>query len=269
MKLNARSTPLVALVVLLALLFAVGAPAKPQPTGKRPAKFQLVYGPAGEADLEPARDLARATGLFDDIVQGFNDTFALDEDIVVLFANDEEGPYYQAGEIVMSYQFLALHAFLFTELDYVESDEELAEKILNVTEFVLYHELAHALIDAYAIPILGREEDAADNLAAIVATSLDVGEIALVAADAIDMGLELQGGDIDDAEFWDVHSLDEQRMYSAICMVYGSNPKRYRGLLEDAAMPADKREACMIEFEEKRNAWLTVLQPYLKQPLFE
>ncbi len=136
-----------------------------------------------------------------------------------------------------------------------------------MTEFVLYHELAHALIDAYGIPILGREEDAADNLAALIATGLDVGEIALVAADSIDMGLVFQGGD-DDAEFWDVHSLDEQRIYSAICLVYGSNPKRYRALLEDEGMPADKQQECAVEFEERRDAWLAVLQPYLKQPLF-
>ena len=38
---------------------------------------------------------------------------------------------------------------------------------INNTWFVLYHEMGHMLIDQLGIPVLGREEDAVDNVAAM------------------------------------------------------------------------------------------------------
>src|SRR5688500_14135049 len=40
--------------------------------------------------------------------------------------------------------------------------------VLGNTVFILYHELGHALIDLLNLPVLGREEDAADNLASVM-----------------------------------------------------------------------------------------------------
>jgi hypothetical protein len=35
----------------------------------------------------------------------------------------------------------------------------------NNSLFVLYHEMAHLLVDQLRLPVLGKEEDAADNMA--------------------------------------------------------------------------------------------------------
>ena len=49
-----------------------------------------------------------------------------------------------------------------------EEREEADLFVLGNTVFILYHELGHALIDQLGLPVLGREEDAADNLASIM-----------------------------------------------------------------------------------------------------
>src|SRR4051812_6372549 len=49
-----------------------------------------------------------------------------------------------------------------------EEREEADLFVLGNTVFILYHELGHALIDLLGLPVLGHEEDAADNLASIM-----------------------------------------------------------------------------------------------------
>ncbi|HYI71139.1 MAG TPA: DUF4344 domain-containing metallopeptidase, partial [Skermanella sp.] len=49
-----------------------------------------------------------------------------------------------------------------------EQREEADLFVLGNTVFILYHELGHALIDQLGLPVLGHEEDAADNLASIM-----------------------------------------------------------------------------------------------------
>jgi hypothetical protein len=50
--------------------------------------------------------------------------------------------------------------------------EELAESILGSTLFTVSHELGHAIIGLFELPMLGPEEDAADTFAAIALLSV-------------------------------------------------------------------------------------------------
>lgn len=83
----------------------------------------------------------------------------------------------------MPYQFLMRNDQLVDAVEYDGSDEEKIDLILNLTEFVLYHEVGHALIDMLDIPVLGKEEDAVDGFAAVLATTMDLDDVALAAAD--------------------------------------------------------------------------------------
>jgi len=64
-------------------------------------------------------------------------------------------------------------------------EKEIDAKVLQVGEFVFYHEMGHALVDAYQLPVLGKEEDAVDTLAAIVSADfLEEPESALAGAES-------------------------------------------------------------------------------------
>ena len=47
-----------------------------------------------------------------------------------------------------------------------ETDDKAYAKMFDAVRFVFLHEIAHALIDQYALPIAGNEEDAADRCSA-------------------------------------------------------------------------------------------------------
>ena len=50
--------------------------------------------------------------------------------------------------------------------------KQLVEFIIGNTLFVLTHELGHGLINEFNMPVLGREEDAADSFAIVTALKM-------------------------------------------------------------------------------------------------
>ena len=131
---------------------------------------------------------------------------------------------------------------------------------------VLYHELGHALIQQFDIPMLAREEDAADNLATLLflAEKSPIGRDALVAVAMgwLDMHRD-DGGEPDSSTFADEHSLHIQRFFQIVCMLYGSDPERETAMADDARLPAERRETCVGEYEQIRSGWSRVLAPHM------
>lgn len=134
----------------------------------------------------------------------------------------------------------------------------------------LFHESGHMLIAEFGLPVLGREEDAVDNLATIVllAERKDVFDQALV--DTAD-GFWLQseeadaattGASGDDSAYYDEHGLDLQRSYAVVCLAVGSDAERFSDLADTYELPAERRERCAGEFEKVSRSWDAVLKPH-------
>jgi hypothetical protein len=127
--------------------------------------------------------------------------------------------------------------------------------------FIVLHETAHAVFSVLAVPVLGREEDAADQVAAYAATQLggDFAERMLRAAafmyDA-DSAARKPGED----DFADVHGLDRQRFYNVLCLAWGSDPKRYAFAKELGKLPEERASGCADEYHQVRYAVQTLIR---------
>jgi hypothetical protein len=62
---------------------------------------------------------------------------------------------------------------------------------------------------------------------------------------------------------WGEHSLSAQRMYNLSCLIYGSDPQSYADFIDLEWLPEDRAEGCEAEYEQARNGWNTLLEPYL------
>lgn len=121
---------------------------------------------------------------------------------------------------------------------------------------VLLHELSHAVFHMKKVPILGREEDAADRVAAYVLLSLGRNETRRVIASiavlymsqAKTVPTELQ-------EFADVHGMPAQRFYDLMCISYGSDEKKFADFIEKGYLPADRAESCPDEYRQVKYAF--------------
>jgi len=131
--------------------------------------------------------------------------------------------------------------------------------------FIVLHETAHAVFAVLAVPVLGREEDAADQVAAYAATRLggDFAERMLrAAAFMYDTDSARKPGEDD---FADVHGLDRQRFYNVLCIAWGSDPKRYAFAKDLGKLPDERAEGCADEYHQVRYAVQTLIRKNVDQ----
>ena len=127
---------------------------------------------------------------------------------------------------------------------------------------VLLHEAGHAVNDIFNIPVLGREEDAADQMAGFLMLQFGKG----VARTAM-MGTAytwLTFSRTDRAVYWDVHSTPAQRFYNFLCIAYGAEPEVFKDLV-DRFMNKDRVANCKHEYEQVRNAFVKTMLPHIDQ----
>jgi len=134
--------------------------------------------------------------------------------------------------------------------------------------FILAHEVGHALIEELDLPVTGRIEDAVDQFAGLlVQRVVDEGETADDAAWNLRMAaadlLAGSRGQYPLEAFADAHAFGEQRYFNLQCLLYGSDPARFAGLVEGGDLPAERARECPRETQRVSAAWWRLLRPYL------
>jgi hypothetical protein len=132
--------------------------------------------------------------------------------------------------------------------------------------FVLLHELGHAAMQEMGLPILGREEDQADNFAIIglINVGNQISHRALVeAAKGWFLSDRRDRKDGEPLAYYDEHGLDKQRAYNIVCLLFGSDPDRLADLARETQLPRDRQESCKTEdYPKISSSWDGVLQSH-------
>ena len=227
--------------------------------------IQIAYQPGEDEEQEAVRQIIEESGWFDEIADDLNDNLVLPEDISVQFeACDESNAFYdpETVEISMCYELIQDYEEILEEDSDSAADRE--ANILNAALFTFYHELGHALVDQLDLPITGREEDAVDEFAAVMLLYWDEDhEAALSGAWQFDLDAQ-EAAELDELAYWGEHSLDIQRFYNVLCLIYGSDPDYYAFLVADGDLPEERAETCELEYEQKSEIWMELLDPHLK-----
>lgn len=128
------------------------------------------------------------------------------------------------------------------------------------SDFMFFHELGHALIDQLEIPMLGREEDVADQISTYIWVHREDSEAIL---NGTIYTFSAQDAEVDEETLADSHSLNAQRYYNLMCWVYGADPQRYSEAGEQ--LPEERREGCEGEYWQLENAIQQLLPEVLSQ----
>jgi len=148
------------------------------------------------------------------------------------------------------------------------STSSLAENISvfaeNVTTHVLYHELAHAIIREFELPVLANEEAMADTFATIYITGLLRDRAAEIVTDRVQSWL-FEDAEVspDTYDFKGEHLLDIRRAYQAGCLFYGLDPAEF--VEEVAFLELSQRDLsdCSDTAPDQEAGWARTLAPHL------
>jgi hypothetical protein len=128
-----------------------------------------------------------------------------------------------------------------------EERENAVEFVVGNMLFVMLHELGHAAVADFKLPVLGREEDAADEFAILKMLSVGTAFTRRVLGEATKGWFFSARRDRKDGEplvFYDEHGLDEQRAYQIVCLMVGHNPNKMVDLANEMQLPEDRRQSC-------------------------
>lgn len=131
--------------------------------------------------------------------------------------------------------------------------------------FVLLHEIGHVLITELGLPVLGREEDAADAYASITLLAMkdELSERVLTqATKGWFYGDRRDRMELTPVVYYDAHSLSRQRAYQIVCYMVGSDPEKFAPLADETNLPEDRRSTCQGDFSNADWSWNKVLKDH-------
>jgi hypothetical protein len=143
----------------------------------------------------------------------------------------------------------------------ITRDEVIVGQIVGT----LLHEGGHAISNLLRLPVLGREEDTADQIAAFV--MLQFGrDIARTLIKGETFGWNQRQRTA--SRFWGPHSTALQRQHTFLCLAYGSDPQGFEDFVTKFRwLPKARADNCANEYQQVLHAFRETIVPHLDMAL--
>jgi hypothetical protein len=179
----------------------------------------------------------------------------------------ESNAWYDGDSVTVCYEFLAdllKNALEGTLPSAITQDDAILGPFMDV----FLHESGHAVFDQLKVPVLGREEDAADLFSAYImlqlgkedARRLILGNVYQYKADVVNPQVPL-------TKYADEHGIPAQRFFNVLCIAYGADQKLFADVVEKGYLPKKRAEGCDLEYEQTAFAFKKLIGPYIDQNL--
>ncbi len=142
-----------------------------------------------------------------------------------------------------------------SELSEILADRTLDKTVrfvINNTLYTLYHEVGHLLVDKQQWPVLGREEDVADNFATYILLTQKRRSFEQALKDAA-LGWRLEGEAREQrtaSDLYGVHSLDLQRAYQIVCMMVGEDRRTFAVTASEWGIDRTRQAGCKDDYTQ-------------------
>ncbi|WP_238389684.1 DUF4344 domain-containing metallopeptidase [Pseudoxanthomonas koreensis] len=237
--------------------------------------FEYAYAPPVSPGLQEIYWRVRDADLWQQLpeVHAIDGMFALPRRLRFVTAEcGEFGAFYRPGdaEVVLCYE--TLRTLYERGVEHQQAlglgeDHPLRYVRANV-RFIVLHETGHALVHLLDLPVTGRQEDAVDQLAGILMlrfAGLDetpeevTGNLGLAA----NWMLSDSTGAYNLQAYADEHALAEQRFFNLQCLIYGTDPDGFAGMVAVGDLTAARAMVCPRDTRRVSRAWLRLLLPHL------
>jgi len=138
------------------------------------------------------------------------------------------------------------------------------EVIVGQIVGTLLHEAGHAVSNLLRLPVLGREEDTADQIAAFI--MLQFGrDIArpLIRGEAYGWNQRQRT----QSRFWGPHSTALQRQHTYLCLAYGMDPATFEDFVRIGWLPKQRAAHCADDYKRVLHAFRETILPHIDMAL--
>lgn len=250
---------------ILLVLLCLTTPCLAVDTAVDTGDFQLSFEKPQDSSQDELYAILKEEKGFVELISDLNREISLPRDIPVRFEScGQANAFYDPNthSVTMCYD-LILHFFQILD-DAGKTEEQVEQTVAGATIFILFHEVGHALVHTLDIPVTGKEEDAVDDLAALVSLDFDSSGEDMVASAVQAFAAMANAEGYEQLAFHDEHSLSAQRMYGTMCLLYGSNPEKFNDLVAEDILPQARAERCPAEYQQKVKSWEKLLGKFMK-----
>lgn len=234
-------------------------------------KMIVTYEDATSPEATNGKKLLQDNNVLEELAADINQSLKLPQDIPLHGAQcDQPNAFWSPSKkmVVICYEDADLSQRIFVKA----GDKDPDTSAIGSEDATFYHEAGHMAVTLYNLPITGKEEDAADQLAAyILLTPGDNGKVDSESVQAVKdfartfaayAELKAQMGTA--VNMADEHSLDQQRVYNLQCWIYGSNPEANADIVTSGGLPEERAKRCPDEWQKLSHAWSTLLDEHWK-----
>lgn len=261
--------PVVLLSLPVAMLFLLVGPLILDASTAAAAQFQIVYNTHRGDDEKNARSFIEEEGVTQTVSNLINNEFELHYQLS-LFLGGDEGPLLDeaSDEILMPYSFVFDIADRFERDSYSSTDADVYDVTRDAYLHALMHEISHALFIMYDLRTSGSIEKAVDALTVLLLLRYyeNGGDIVINAAELFVADGDATSSERSRPDFWTEHQFDRQSYNQALCLVFGSDPRRYTDLRDRSEFLQIRDRECTREYKRQVTAWFRVLESFLRRP---
>lgn len=260
------------LPALIALLL-VGVPAlADERADTRPNRVRGEYVRPTDPAHQPLYENLKRQRVLERLSE-FLAPFRLPRDLLLRIegCNGKVNAYYEDAVVTVCYEYLD---FINAHLPETETPAGLKpeDAALGPTFDVFLHEAGHAVFDLLRIPMLGREEDAADQFSAYIQLQLSSEEARTLILGIARLGRKEAVKEMSTAprlkDFAGEHGFAAQRYFNVICMAYGRDPRLFADAVRLGHLPPERAATCGIEYAQFEQAFQTLILPHLDSELY-
>jgi hypothetical protein len=177
----------------------------------------------------------------------------------------EADAFYEDADITICYEYVAELVKNMPQ-ETTASGIKPIDTVIGPMFEVSLHEFAHALFDMLELPVFGREEDAADQVAAY--TMLQFGESEarrLIAGTAYAYNIDEKRVDRCRSmeDYANEHGTPAQRFFNVLCIAYGADTKLFADIVSKGYLPKARAEYCEEEYEQVQDAVDILIIPHV------
>jgi len=140
--------------------------------------------------------------------------------------------------------------------------------------FAVLHETGHAMYDIFNVPVLGHQEDAADQFATWIMLQFG-GERAhrVIRGAAYSYAGYVKALKADPkvtlplAAFSSDHGQPEERFFNLACIAYGYDPQIFTKVVDLKLLPESRAKKCKFEYEDLTDAMHQLIGPHVDKGL--